>query len=121
MKTPVIIRWSAITRLLQGAAVGAVTTLIAGSYWGGWITDGSARDMAQRSATAAVVSALSPICVDNFQRSPAAVNNMAEFKKISSYQQASFIEKSGWATLPGNGSANPAVARVCAEMLSALK
>jgi hypothetical protein len=29
--------------------------------------------------------------------------------------------KGGWATLPGNDSANSSVARACAEMLSNLK
>ena len=43
--------------------------------------------MTQRSTTAAVVSALSPICVDKFQRSAEAGANMAELKKVSSYQQ----------------------------------
>jgi len=44
-----------------------------------------------------------------------------ELKKVSTYQQGSFIEKGGWATLPGSDNANSAVARQCAEMLSTLK
>ncbi len=77
--------------------------------------------MVQRSSTSAVVTALSPICVDKFQRSAEAATNMVELKKVSSYQQGSFIEKGGWATLPGSDNANSAVARACAEMLGALK
>ena len=46
---------------------------------------------------------------------------MVELKKVSSYQQGPFIEKGGWATLPGSDNANSAVARACAEMLSNLK
>ena len=46
---------------------------------------------------------------------------MVELKKVSSYQQGSFIEKGGWATLPGSDTANSSVARACAEMLSSLK
>jgi len=118
---PVILRGDSFKRLLQGAAAGAVATLIVGFYWGGWVTGGTAKDMVQRSTTSAVVTALSPMCVDKFQHSADAATNMVELKKVSSYQQSSFIEKGGWATLPGNDSANSAVARACAEMLTSLK
>jgi hypothetical protein len=118
---PAILQGDSITRLLQGAAVGAVATLIVGFYWGGWVTAGSAKEMTQRSTTAAVVSALSPICVDKFQRSAEAGANLAELKKVSSYQQSTFIEKGGWATLPGSDKADSAVAQACANMLSSLK
>jgi len=118
---PVILRGDSFKRLLQGAAAGAVATLIVGFYWGGWVTGGTAKDMVQRSTTSAVVTALSPMCVDKFQHSADAATNMVELKKVTSYQQSSFIEKGGWATLPGNDSANSAVARACAEMLTSLK
>jgi hypothetical protein len=121
MAMPEILRGDSLTRLLQGAAAGAVATLIIGFYWGGWVTGGTARDMTQRSSTAAVVAALSPICVDKFQRSNEAVANMTELKKVSSYQQGSFIEKGGWATLPGSDRANSSVAEACATMLNSLK
>jgi hypothetical protein len=121
MEMPTFLRGDAPTRLLQGAAAGAVATLIIGFNWGGWVTGGTAKDMVQRSTTSAVISALSPICVDKFQHSTEAVSNMVELKKVSSYQQGSFIEKGGWATLPGSDTANSSVARACAEMLSSLK
>ena len=121
MEMPAILRGDSLTRLLQGAAAGAVVTLIVGFNWGGWVTGGTAKEMVQRSTTSAVVSALSPICVDKFQHSAEAATNMIELKKVSSYQQGSFIEKGGWATLPGNDRADSAVARACAEMLSSLK
>ncbi len=121
MEMPKILQGDSLTRLLQGAAAGAIATLIAGFYWGGWVTGGIAKDMVQRSTSSAVVTALSPICVDKFQRSAEATTNMVELKKVSSYQQGSFIEKGGWATLPGSDNANSAVARACADMLSSLK
>jgi len=121
MEMPAILRGDSLTRLLQGAAAGAVVTLIVGFNWGGWVTGGTAKEMVQRSTTSAVVSALSPICVDKFQHSAEAAVNMVELKKVSSYQQGPFIEKGGWATLPGNDRADSAVARACAEMLNGLK
>jgi hypothetical protein len=110
-----------LTRLLQGAAAGAIVTLIVGFNWGGWVTGGTAKEMTERGSTAAVISALSPICVDKFQRSADATTNMTELRKVSSYQQGSFIEKGGWATLPGNDKADSAVASACANMLNSLK
>ncbi len=121
MAMPAILQGDSLTRLLQGAAAGAVATLIIGFYWGGWVTGGTAKDMVQRSSTSAMVAALSPICVDKFQRSNEAAANMTELKKVSTYQQGSFIEKGGWATLPGNDRANSSVAEACANMLSNLK
>jgi hypothetical protein len=121
MEMPAILRGDSVTRLLQGAAAGAILTLIVGFNWGGWVTGGTAKEMVQRSTSTAVVTALSPICVDKFQHSAEVAVNLAELKKVSTYQQASFIEKGGWATLPGNDNANSAVARACAELLSNLK
>jgi hypothetical protein len=121
MDMPLILQGPSLTRLLQGAAAGAAVTMIVGFNWGGWVTGGTAKDMVQRSSTSAVVTALSPICVDKFQHSAEAATNLAELKKTASYQQGSFIEKGGWATLPGSTDANSAVARACAEMLSNLK
>ena len=121
MAIPAILQGDSLTRLLQGAAAGAVATLVVGFYWGGWVTGGTAKDMVQRSSTSAVVAALSPICVDKFQHSAEAATNMTELKKVSSYMQGTFIEKGGWATLPGSDAANSSVAQACANMLSNLK
>ena len=121
MAMPAIVQGDSLKRLLQGVALGAIATLIIGFYWGGWVTGGTAKEMVQRSTSTAIVTTLAPICVDKFQHAAGAATNMVELKKVSSYQQGSFIEKGGWATLPGNDSANSAVARACAEMLSNLK
>ncbi|MEA2933839.1 MAG: hypothetical protein QOD74_485 [Variibacter sp.] len=121
MELPAILRGDSLTRLLQGAAAGAAVTLIVGFNWGGWVTGGTAKEMALKSSATAVISALSPICVDKFQRSADVITNMTELRKVSSYQQASFIEKGGWATLPGSDKADSAVASACANMLSNLK
>ena len=121
MRLPAILEGESLTRLVQGAVVGIVATAVIGFNWGGWVTGGTAKDMVQRSSTSAVVAALSPICVDKFQRSAEATTNMTELKKVSSYMQGTFIEKGGWATLPGSDAANSSVAQACANMLSNLK
>jgi hypothetical protein len=117
MQLPSILQGDSLTRLLQGAAAGAVATLVIGFNWGGWVTGGTAKEMMQKSVSSALVSALSPICVDKFQRSADAAANLIELKKVNSWQQGSFIEKGGWATMPGGEAANSAVAESCAATL----
>jgi len=102
-------------------AIGAVATIVVGFYWGGWTLGGTAREMAQKSASTAVVAALAPICVDKFQHAADSPTNIVELKKISSWQQGSFVEKGGWATFPGSATPDTAVARACAELLANVK
>jgi len=121
MQLPAILEGESLTRLVQGAVAGVVATLIIGFTWGGWVTGGTAKEMTQKSASSALVTALAPICVDKFRHSPEAAVNLAELKKVNSWQQGTFITKGGWATMPGSTEANSAVAEACANMLSALK
>src|SRR5688500_3256715 len=104
MQVPSILQGESLKRLLQAAAVGAVATLVVGFYWGGWTLGGPAKEMAQKSARAAVVAVLAPICVDKFQHAADSPATLIEFKKISSWQQGSFVEKGGWATFPGSAT-----------------
>ena len=91
-----------LKRLLQGAAVGVVATLVVGFGWGGWMLGSSAKALADSTANSAVVAAIAPICVDQFQRSADAANNLTALKKTDTWQQATFVEKGGWAMMPGS-------------------
>ena len=121
MEMPEMLQGESLKRLLQGAAVGAVATMIVGFNWGGWMLGGTARELAYASANSAVVAAITPICVDQVQRSVDATTNLAELKKTSSWQQATFVEKGGWAVMPGSKSADSGVPQACANMLGNLK
>jgi hypothetical protein len=121
MQVPSILQGESLTRILQGAAIGAIATVTIGFYWGGWVTAGGMREMVHKSTTSAIVAALAPICVDNFQRSADASANLVEFKKVKLWQQDTFVKEHGWATMPGTASPDSAVARGCAEMLNNLK
>ena len=118
MELPAILHGESLTRLLQGAAAGAVVTLIVGFNWGGWVTGNTAKEMAQKSTNTALVAALAPICVEKFQHSADAATNLTALKKVSSWQQGSFISDGGWANLPGGDAAKSAVADACAKMLA---
>jgi hypothetical protein len=104
-----------------GAAGGAIALAIVGFTWGGWVTGGTAEAAATKRVNAAVVGALAPACVEKFQRSSNAAANLAELKKTDSWSRGAFIEKGGWATLPGTSSTDQvsAVAVACGLLLDA--
>jgi hypothetical protein len=105
---------------LLGAAGGAILLAIVGFTWGGWVTGGTAEKNAAQRADTAVVQALAPICVQNFRGQIDAATQLISLKKLSTYEQRGFVEKGGWATIPGMANVNPAVARACAEALAKL-
>src|SRR4051794_21437334 len=53
--------------MLWGAVGGAAALAIIGFTFGGWVTGGKAKEMAQLQTDKAVTAALSPICVDKFR------------------------------------------------------
>jgi hypothetical protein len=110
-----------LKRLLQGGAVGVAATLVVGFGWGGWMLASSAKTLADNTATSAVVAAIAPICVDQFQRSADAATNLTALKKADSWQQAAYVEKGGWAVMPGSKAADSGVPQACATLLSSVK
>ena len=105
---------------LWGAVGGAIALAIVGFTWGGWVTGGTADQLAKKQAEVAVVAALAPICVENFQQQPDSEASLTALKATSSYQQAAFIEKGGWATMAGSDKPYAGTAKACAEMISKL-
>ena len=105
--------------MLWGVAGGAIALAIVGFAWGGWTTGGKAEAAAVQRANDAVVAALAPVCVDKFKRGADVSANLAALKKVDTWSQGDFVEKSGWATLPGsNPDQVSAVARACALLLA---
>ena len=51
---------------MQGAAVGAVATMVVGFYWGGWSLRSTADKLAKERSEVAVVAALAPVCAEKF-------------------------------------------------------
>jgi hypothetical protein len=102
---------------IWGAVIGAVAISVVGFSSFGWTMGGTAERMANERAQTAVVEVLAPICVERFQHQTDAATKLIEFKKVSSWDRRSFIEKGGWATMPGTDAANSAVVTACAERL----
>jgi hypothetical protein len=111
-----------LNRLLQGAAIGAVASIVVGFSWGGWMTGGTADRLAAERADTAVVAALTPVCVERFLQNGDAQANLAAIKQIpSNWQQGEYVQKGGWATQPGATSSDYHLARACAEKLTQAK
>jgi hypothetical protein len=104
---------------LYGAACGAIALAIVGFSWGGWVTDGKARQMAADQSRTDVVAALSSICVDQSTRDPQLVERVAAIKAASSWTRGDLVMKNGWATMPGTAEANRQVAIACADKVGA--
>jgi hypothetical protein len=105
-----------------GVVAGAIALSIVGFNWGGWMTGNAAEKFARTRADAAVVLALTPICVDQFQKSAGATANLTALKEMkTTWDRRSYIAEGGWATLPGStAEPNREVVAACAEELNKL-
>ena len=103
---------------LYGAVAGALAISIAGFSWGGWMTGGSAREMAADQARLEVVAALVPICVEQSTKDPNVIATLASLKDESSYKRGEMLMKTGWATMPGSTTPDRNVAKACMDKLA---
>ncbi len=69
----------------------------------------------------ALIDHLAPICVVQFQQDPNKEERLKELKEKSSWERGDYVEKSGWATMPGAESPARGVADQCASKLMELK
>src|SRR5512132_85570 len=118
MARPAIFTGEPLTRLAQGAAVGAVATTILGFNWGGWVLGKTAETDATQRVNAALVQAYGPICIEKFKLQPNVEAKWVELTKVDTWRRDNYIKESGFATPPGSTSPNPAVADACADALS---
>jgi hypothetical protein len=102
---------------LLGRAVGALVLATLGFMWGSWVTASSADGAAKQRAEAAVVTALTPICLAKFQANADVAVHLALLKKMNSWERGPYLERGGWANMPGGITANPGLARACAGQL----
>ena len=118
MQLPKLFQGESLTRLAQGAAFGAVATMIIGFNWGGWVLGKTAENNAATLVSAALVKAYGPVCIERFKQQPNVEAKWAELTKVDTWRRDAYIKESGFATPPGSTSPNPAVADACADALS---
>lgn len=104
---------------IYGGIVGAIVVAIVGFSWGGWVTERTAENMANREADAAVVASLMPYCLAKSAEDPDATEVLSELEKATSYDRRGIVEKAGWATPLGTNRPNRDLAVACEKALAA--
>jgi hypothetical protein len=120
MQLPSMLEGESLTRLLQGAAAGAIATIVVGFYWGGWSLGSAAEKMAKERSEFAVVAALAPVCADKFRALPDADAKKAALSKVDSWKRRDEFPKE-FVTLPGESYPNSALVDACYTLVLAPK
>jgi hypothetical protein len=101
-----------------GALAGALACAVVGFSSLGWTLGSTAERLVNERVEAAVVNALSPICVAKYRQQADLATKLAALDKVASWNRGALIEKGGWATMPGSDAATiSAVATACADKL----
>ena len=103
------VNWEKVKLVSAGVAAGAFVLAGVGFGWGGWVLPSKAEEMAQT----AVIERLVPICVAQFLEDPQRKEKLVALEEADYMEQTSYLEKQGWATMPGAEEPNPAVAERC--------
>ena len=120
MDMPRILDAESRKRLLQGAAGGALATVIIGFAWGGWMLGSTAQTQISEARQEGIVRVLAPICADRFEHAADAAANLKALNSADTWKRDDMIEKAGWTTFPGSRP-EPKVAEACLGMLKGLK
>jgi len=114
-------KWSAARptkTLVAWSWIGSIiVTMIVGFTWGGWVTGGTAQKMADVVGGDAVVKRLAPVCVVQFNQDAQKVQKLKGLKETGTWEQADFVKKQGWATMPGEREPDSNVAGECVKLL----
>ena len=117
---PSILQGESLTRLAQGAAVGAIAAIVVGFYWGGWSLQSTAEKMAKSQSDTAVVAALAPVCADKFRSMPDAEAKQVSLTKVDSWKRRDEFPKE-FVTLPGESYPSSALVDACYQILQSPK
>lgn len=100
------------------SSAGAVAVvLVLGFTVGGWVTGGTATEMAENAHEDGRAQLAASICVDRFVDSPQFAANLSALKDEDSWAQDTFISDAGWVTLAGMEEPVDGAAELCADQL----
>jgi pimeloyl-ACP methyl ester carboxylesterase len=86
--------------LFWACAGSVVVATIVGFSWGGWVTGGTAQEMAEDSAAQARQQLAAVVCVDRFMAAPDAADQLIALKEVTTPSaQGKFVEDGGWAII----------------------
>jgi hypothetical protein len=122
VQLPAILKGESLKRLLQGAAVGAIATMIIGFSWGGWTLGSTAKKLATDETRSAIVTIAAPACAEHFANK-ANDEKWAEYQKVDTWRRDTYIKEAGYATMTGlanDYSTSSAIADACVKALNKL-
>lgn len=108
MKSPHI-----VIAALYGAGVGALTAVTIGFTAGGWVTDSTARYLAEAASLAAVTSVMTPYCLERSRSDAMSATVLTELESAHGLDRRDVIERAGWATPLGTEKPISDVAIAC--------
>jgi hypothetical protein len=115
-------RWGEIRptkTLVAWACVGSIVlTVIVGFTWAGWVRGATALSMAEATAEDAVVKRLAPICAAQAARDPEKEQKLKAMGDLVAYERSEYVQKQGWASMPGEKEPDRRVAEACAMLLA---
>lgn len=120
LEVPAFLQGESLTRLVQGACVGAAATMLIGFYWGGWSLHSTAEKVANEKVSKAVVAVLAPICADKFRAMPDYAAKHAALSKADSWKRGDQFPKE-LVTLPGESYPSSGLVDACYTLLQAPK
>jgi hypothetical protein len=100
-----------------GVGVGAIALLIVIFSTGWAVTSGAAKKKSEEMVQKAILDRLAPICVEQFLRDPGKEKKLKELKDTDSWRRGEYVEKQGWATMPGEKEPDRRVAVECARLI----
>jgi hypothetical protein len=107
-----------IKPMAWGVVLGAVGTMTVGFTLMGWTLGHTTTRLVAEGRESAVVAALTPFCVASYMKQPDAAKKLALLRAdTAEYTQRDIIEKSGFATMPGNTEPTSGVASACVTAL----
>ena len=106
---------------IWGAVGGAIAITIVGFSFFGWTLSSTAEQKASDRAEKAVAQALAPFCVAKAEADPNFKDQLKKLVATGQWEQDTFVEKAGWATMPGAKTPDDAVAKRCADLLTKTK
>jgi hypothetical protein len=114
-------RWEKLqaskAQLFWACAGCVVAAIVVGFTWGGWVTGGTAAQMAAKAANDARAQLAADICVERFAKGPDANAQLTALKNSDTWKRDSFIESGGWATMAGMDKPISGAASLCAQQL----
>ena len=107
-----------------GMGVGAIVLLIVIFSTGWVVTSSSAEAKTVEMVKQAVIDRLAPIAVTQYMQDPNKEAHFNEMKKLDFYgspDRSDYVQKQGWATMPGEKEPDSRVAYECARRIMALE